>query len=139
MLTRVPPDLLEKAVSLHGHLGPFLVLGLKMGLKVESTLGKPVACEIATPGRKPFLCVVDGLKTVVGCSVVLREGESLSAWFSNTKGDELVIRVRASVVGKYADKYVGAPWEGCEKDAYEVLESSDEELFEPWASGEPAG
>jgi hypothetical protein len=130
MLTVVSKELLEKAVSLHGHLGPFLVLGLKMGLRAESSIGKPVSCEVSTVGRKPYLCAVDGLKTVLGCNIVLKEGEGLSASFSNSGGNEIVLRVKASVIGKYAEKYVGAPWKDCEEDAYEVMRSSDEELFE---------
>lgn len=131
MLTVVSKELLEKAVKLHGHLGPFLVLGLKMGLRAKSIMGKPIACEVATPGRKPFICVVDGLKTVLGGNVAAREGEGLSVRFSNPAGDKLVLVVKESIVEKYAGKYVGAPWEGCEEDAYEVMASRDEELFEP--------
>jgi len=130
MLTVVSKELLERAVRLHGHLGPFLVLGLKMGLRAESSIGKPVSCEVTTVGRKPYLCVVDGLKTVVGSNIVVREGRGLSASFSNSGGDVIVLRVRTSIIGKYAEKYVDAPWEDCEEDAYEVMRSSDEELFE---------
>ncbi|MEM3660614.1 MAG: FmdE family protein [Thermoproteota archaeon] len=131
MLTRVPRDLLERAVSLHGHLGPFLILGLKMGLKAWNTIGKPVACEVTAPGEKPYLCAVDGLKTVVDGSIAVKNGDGLSAWFRSANGSQLILRVRASVVGRYARKYVGTPWEGCERDAFEVAEASDEELFEP--------
>ncbi|MCX8183685.1 MAG: FmdE family protein [Crenarchaeota archaeon] len=131
MLTRVPRELLERAVSLHGHLGPFLVLGLKMGLKAWNTIGKPVACEATAPGEKPYLCVVDGLKTVMDGSISMKNGDGLSAWFRSASGSQLFLRVRASIVRKYAEKYVGTPWEGCERDAFEVAEASDEELFEP--------
>lgn len=125
MLTTVPQGLLEKAVRLHGHLGPFLVLGLKMGLKAESIIGKPVACEVFAILRKPYVCAADGLKTVIRGNIVLKEGKGLSAKFSNGK-DSLVIEVRRSIVEKYA----GVSWEKCEENAYEVMKSRDEELFE---------
>ncbi len=131
MLTRVQRELLEKAVSLHGHLGPFLVIGLKMGLKAWNTVGRPVACEVTAPGEKPYLCCVDGLKTVLGGSISVKNGDCLSAWFRSASGSQLVLRVRASIVEKYAMKYAGTPWEGCEQDAFEVADASDEELFEP--------
>jgi formylmethanofuran dehydrogenase subunit E len=124
MITIVPKDILEEAVMLHGHLGPFLVLGLKMGLKAKSILGVS-SCEVSTILRKPYVCVVDGLKTVMGDNVVLREGDGLSARFSNGKGS-IIINVRRSIVERYA----ATPWEKCEENAYEVMSSSDEELFE---------
>jgi len=126
MLTIVSKELLEKAVSIHGHLGPFLVLGLKIGLRAEGIIGKPVACEVTTLGRKPYLCVVDGLKTVMGGNIVVREGEDLSATLSNSSGNKVILRVKADVIRKYA----GVRWEKCEEDAYEVMGSRDEELFE---------
>jgi formylmethanofuran dehydrogenase subunit E len=77
----ISKKLLENAVRLHGHLGPFLVLGLKRGLRSERILGeKPEKCEMETINRKPFLCVVDGIKTVMGSdAVTMREGNGLSA------------------------------------------------------------
>jgi len=42
-------ELLEKVVKIHGHLGPFLVLGLKMSLLARKLLGeKPERCEVET-------------------------------------------------------------------------------------------
>ncbi|MEM2087811.1 MAG: FmdE family protein [Thermoproteota archaeon] len=125
MLTIIPKDVLEEAVMLHGHLGPFLILGLKMGLRAKSIMEMPIACELSTVLKKPYLCVVDGLKTVIGNKIVLREGEGLSARFSNGKAS-ITINVRRSIVERYAE----APWEKCEENAYEVINSSDEELFE---------
>jgi formylmethanofuran dehydrogenase subunit E len=84
MPTTLSEELLENAVKLHGHLGPFLVLGLKMSLRAERILGgKPEKCVVKTINSKPFLCVLDGIKVRIGNdSVTVREGKSLSARFS---------------------------------------------------------
>ena len=126
MSTIISRELLEKAVRLHGHLGPFLVLGLKMSLLAKKILGrKPSRCEIATMSRKPYLCAVDGIKAAIGNVVTVREGDGLSAKFS-AKGKEIVFRVKRDLVKKYAD----GPWEKCEEYAHEVMKSDDERLFE---------
>lgn len=124
----ISKELLEKAVKLHGHLGPFLVLGLKMSLKAEETLGeKPSKCIVRTVTRKPYLCTVDGVKTVLGKAVIeVREDEGLAAKFSGANGEETTIRVKRSLVEKYAK----VPWEKCEEYAEEVMKSSDSQLFE---------
>lgn len=125
MLTIIPKDVLEEAVMLHGHLGPFLVLGLKIGLRAKSIIEIPIVYEVFTVLKKPYLCAVDGLKTVIGDNIMLREGDGLSARFSNGKAS-ITINVRRSIVERYAE----APWEKCEENAYEVINSRDEELFE---------
>jgi len=127
MSTIISRELLEKAVRLHGHLGPFLVLGLKMSLRAKKILGrKPSRCEIATISSKPYLCTVDGIKTVIGNAVTVKEDDGLSARFSNADGKEIVFRVKKGLVKKYAE----GPWEKCEEYAHEVMESEDKGLFE---------
>lgn len=118
-------EILDEAVSLHGHLGPFLVLGLRMGLRAVNTIGMPSSCEVFTVMKKPYVCAVDGLKTIVGGNIVLHEGDGLSARFDNGE-DSIVIRVRESVLEKYAE----TPWEKCEENAYLIMGLDDEDLFE---------
>ncbi len=36
----IPKELIESAVKFHGHLGPFLILGLKAGLYANEVLGR---------------------------------------------------------------------------------------------------
>ena len=124
----ISKKLLENAVRLHGHLGPFLVLGLKRGLRSERILGeKPEKCEVETINRKPFLCVVDGIKTVMGSdAVTMREGNGLSAKFWKANGKEVMVRVKKALIEKYAE----GSWEKCEEYAYEVIRSNDRQLFE---------
>ena len=128
MPTIISKDLLENAVRLHGHLGPFLVLGLKLSLRAKKILGeKPEDCEVETKNCKPFLCVVDGIKAVIGSdAITVREGNGLSAKFSKAKDGEVIVKVRKALVKKYAE----GPWEKSEEFAHEVLRSSDEQLFE---------
>ncbi|MEM3730487.1 MAG: FmdE family protein [Candidatus Bathyarchaeia archaeon] len=128
MSTMIDAKLLEKAVKLHGHLGPFLVLGLKMSLRAEEVLGqKPNRCELETVNSKPYLCVVDGIKAFLEqCTVTIREGEGLTAKYTGVDGKEIVVKVKKELVNKYAK----VPWEKCEEYAHEVIRSSNEQLFE---------
>jgi hypothetical protein len=128
MTATISKELLDHAVRLHGHLGPFLVLGLKMSLRAEKVLGeKPEKCEVETINSKPFLCVLDGIKTVIRRDAVsVREGNGLSAKFGKANGEEVIVRVKKDLVGKYSE----GPWEKSEEYAYEVIRSDDEQLFE---------
>ncbi|MEM3054765.1 MAG: FmdE family protein [Candidatus Bathyarchaeia archaeon] len=124
----ISKELLEKAVRLHGHLGPFLVLGLKMSLMAEEILGeKPLKCIFETVNRKPYLCAVDGVKAVFGEAVIeVHEDDGLAAKFRGVNGGETTIRVKRSLIEKYAK----VPWEKCEEYAKEVMVSGDSQLFE---------
>jgi formylmethanofuran dehydrogenase subunit E len=128
MTATISKELLDHAVRLHGHLGPFLVLGLKMSLRAEKVLGeKPEKCEVETINSKPFLCVLDGIKTVIRRDAVsVRESNGLSAKFGKANGKEVVVIVKKALVEKYSE----GPWEKSEEYAYEVIRSDDEQLFE---------
>lgn len=126
MIPVIPEEMLEKAIKLHGHLGPFLVLGLKMGLLAKHVIGKPVSCEVITAPKKPYLCTLDGLKTVMGDNITVSEGNGLSARFENDEGERVVLTVKTSLV----KRYVESPWEKCEENAREVMRSSYKGLFE---------
>jgi formylmethanofuran dehydrogenase subunit E len=119
--------LLERAVSIHGHLGPFLVLGLRMALLAKEVLGDvPCRCEVKTLNKKPFICSVDGMKAVMGCNGIdVENGEGLAAVFRAADGREVSIEVRDSTLKKNAK----VTWEMCEKYAHDVMVSKDEELF----------
>lgn len=128
MTLQISGKLLEKAVRLHGHLGPFLVLGLKMSLKAEEILSeKPSKCVVETVNRKPYLCLVDGVKAVLGkVAVEVHEGNGLAAKFIGNNGGEITIRVKRRLLEKYAR----VPWEKCEEYAEEVMKSGGSQLFE---------
>ncbi len=124
----ISKELLEAAVRRHGHLGPFLVLGLRMSLRAKEILGgKPSRCELETTNRKPFLCALDGIKTVMGSdAVIVREGAGLNAKFSQAKDKTTTVKVKRSLVKKYAE----GPWEKSEEYAYEIIQTDDEQLYE---------
>jgi formylmethanofuran dehydrogenase subunit E len=128
MASFIDKELLEKAVRLHGHLGPFLVLGLKMGLRAKEILGEELGwCALETVNCKPYLCAVDGIKTVMESdAVTVRKGEGLTFKCDGVNGKEVIIRVKKALVKKYAE----GPWEKCEEFAHEVIRSDDRQLFE---------
>ena len=120
--------LLNEAVIAHGHLGPFLVIGLRMGL-----LGRKLCdterprCRVAVIERKPPLCTVDGIKTALGQSTLqVRPGPGVCAVFTSMTGKSIALKVRPSVL----ERYWSVAWDKCEEAAAEVLRSSDEDLFE---------
>jgi len=66
------PDELRGATNFHTHLGPFLVVGLRMGAVVTRELGsEPFSIHIVahTGRRPPYSCVLDGIQFSTPCTV----------------------------------------------------------------------
>ena len=67
----LPKDLLEGAVKFHGHLGPFLILGLRAGLSGIDYLGKDyfeLSAKVETTLHPPHSCFIDGIQFSSGCT-----------------------------------------------------------------------
>ena len=67
-------EILEKAIDFHAHLGPFLVLGVRMGfialreLKAKKDDPK-LRVTVSTKLFVPFSCVIDGVQVATKCTV----------------------------------------------------------------------
>jgi formylmethanofuran dehydrogenase subunit E len=98
-------DLLKRVVEFHGHLGPFLVLGMKAGLHANSLLGKDcfkMTSMVATEPSPPTSCFVDGVQFVTGCTmgkrnIKLKRGKGASVVFSKD-GRTIKLKVRENVL-----------------------------------------
>jgi len=106
----IPKSLLKEAVKFHGHLGVFLVLGLKAGLYVNKKLGKNNgemhAC-IETELFPPLSCFVDGVQVVTGCTmgkrnIELKNGNSLSVKFVKG-GRQLTLQVKPVLLNGFRE------------------------------------
>ncbi|MEM4140761.1 MAG: FmdE family protein [Nitrososphaeria archaeon] len=116
---------IEKAVSFHGHYGPFLMLGLKAFLYAKKVLGNITRCEIYTVGIKPYLCTLDGIKVVSDCEINVFDGKELQLIFCN--GEQ---RLKMNLKKDYLNRYLDRPWNELERLADEVLEKDITLLFD---------
>jgi len=120
-------QLLDEAVRAHGHLGPFLVIGLRTGLLGKRLCnGEVQECRVETIGVKPPLCAVDGIKAAIGqATLSVKPSPGICAIFTATSGNRVAVRVKAEVL----ERYRSVAWERCEEAAGEVLRSVGEDLF----------
>jgi len=66
--------IINKAADFHGHLGPFLVLGVRMGLIGVRELGakendEELRVTVMSKYSVPFSCVIDGIQVATKCTV----------------------------------------------------------------------
>ena len=65
-------ELIEKAADFHGHLGPFLVIGVKMGKFAKTNLSNAengnLETTVKVPLLTPFSCVLDGIQVTTHCT-----------------------------------------------------------------------
>jgi formylmethanofuran dehydrogenase subunit E len=68
-------SLIEKAAGFHGHLGPFLVIGVRIGSLAEKILnvnaGESSKLRVTArlPLLTPFSCIIDGIQATTQCTV----------------------------------------------------------------------
>jgi len=64
-------DLINQAVTFHGHFGPFLILGLRAGLIGVNYLEKnyfELQAIVTTSPNPPVHVSLDGIQFVSGCT-----------------------------------------------------------------------
>jgi formylmethanofuran dehydrogenase subunit E len=126
-------DFLGRAIDFHGHLGPFLVIGLRAGLLGSHHLGKSqfeLKATVETSARPPRSCFIDGIQFSSGCTtgkgnLKVRTGSSISVEFTGG-GRSLRIGVKSNIL-EMLDSLSSE--EQMEKLSKEMLEKTDDELF----------
>jgi len=126
-------NILDRAVAFHGHLGPFLVLGMRMGLLGRSLLRETESVVLRTGVRPPSSCVIDGVQvssgfTVGKGSVLVEESSEVSAEFRGG-GRSIEVALRIDVHKDLLESIRGADVNELEKIAYEMLEAPVNDLF----------
>ncbi|MBI1390042.1 MAG: hypothetical protein GC154_16495 [bacterium] len=80
------PVTAEQLTRLHGHMGPYVVIGAKMGEFAVEKYGMPryfgVTVEVECPASPPFTCIIDGLQMATGATmgkrnIHLKDGEGM--------------------------------------------------------------
>jgi formylmethanofuran dehydrogenase subunit E len=67
--------IIEFARQLHGHIGPYLVIGIRMGaaakkaLNIKDTEETHLRAEVAVPLYPPFSCLLDGIQVSTTCTI----------------------------------------------------------------------
>jgi len=126
--------LVEEGVKFHGHLGPFLILGLKAGLYANNTLGKDcfrTYVIVETETSPPFSCIVDGIQITTGCTmgkrnIELKKGRHLHVTFVK-EGTRLKMRLKDKILKELENLKSG---EECKRKAISLLNKSIQELFD---------
>ncbi|MCR3884510.1 formylmethanofuran dehydrogenase subunit E family protein [Methanotrichaceae archaeon M04Ac] len=128
-------DAVQKAVEFHGHLGPFLVLGVRMGHLAKRELGSSGfegMRAVAKTGNVPSLsCLLDGIQISTGCTMgngkISAEPPGIPEAEFSAGEKKVTIRAKGEVVEeirRWRERYASL-----EEIARSIQGRSDEELF----------
>ncbi len=92
---------IEFARKLHGHVGPYLVIGLKMGIAAKKALNildtesTHLRTEVAVPLYPPFSCLLDGLQVSTTCTIgnqrlQIKNTKTIQATFTKENSSKIV-------------------------------------------------
>jgi formylmethanofuran dehydrogenase subunit E len=137
-------DGLESAISnagrLHGHVGPFLVIGVRMGRIAEQMFGLDadkngeLRVDVYAPLSTPFSCVIDGIQATTRCTIgnqkleVISSRREIVARFER-KDSSRVLRIRLNT--KIAEEIIDRMSRGSsvEELAFEIARLPESRLF----------
>lgn len=134
-------EIIEKAVDFHGHLGPFLVLGIRMGFiglrELEVKKGNPkLRVTMITKPSVPFSCVIDGIQATTRCTIGNRKlklqdsSGNISAKFKLLNGKIVAVTLnpaKQQELETLVSKHVSS--QEIEKIAGNIILTSERELF----------
>ena len=111
-------SLIKKAADFHGHLGPFLVIGVRIGslskkiLNANAGESSKLRVTARLPLLTPFSCIIDGIQATTQCTVgnqklkVENMQAQIIMHFEQRDSDKaLKIRVNPKIIGELKNKY----------------------------------
>jgi formylmethanofuran dehydrogenase subunit E len=102
-------SLLRKATDLHGHFGPWLTLGVRMGLLGLRELGAKkgeaqLHVTVVLQYRLPFSCMLDGIQATTGCTIGNKrleweESKQFGTRFLHNSDDRQVeVKIKSTII-----------------------------------------
>jgi formylmethanofuran dehydrogenase subunit E len=133
-------ELIEKAADFHGHLGPFLVIGVRMGNTAERILNtnamqhKKLEATVKIPLLTPFSCVLDGIQVTTHCTVgnqklrIENSQKEIAACFELQNSDR---KLKVSVNPKIVEELMNEISEGASNEelAQKIASMPENQLF----------
>ena len=128
-------ETLKKIEQFHGHLGPYSVIGYRMGRIANEKLGENPFLKTAivwTHTAPPMSCVIDGIQISSGCTIgkgnlTVLSGNIPKVRFSDNNGKKIEILLRESIK-KEIDTMVNE--QNIVSYSEHLYLKSDQELFE---------
>ncbi|MGC9514090.1 FmdE family protein [Methanocrinis sp.] len=129
-------DMIERAVEFHGHLGPFLVLGVRMGLVALRELSSPgyqgIEALVKTRNTPSLSCLLDGIQVSTGCTMgkgnIRTEPLGRAEAEFSTEEKKVTLKVNDEIVAEI--KRWRESYASLEEIARSISKRSDEKLFE---------
>lgn len=133
--------ILNRAEEFHGHLGPFLVLGVRMGLIGLRELEvkrdeKKIRITAMLTYSIPFSCVIDGIQVATKCTVgnkklVLKDSPGIAANFKLQNNNEITVIVNSIIFDRLKNELVSkkVPTERIRELAQLVASLQEDTLF----------
>jgi len=139
---------MHTAIDLHGHFGPFLALGVRMGLVGLRELGVKkgdtrLHATVVLKYVAPISCILDGVQTTTKCTVgntrlTWKESERIGATFQLSDSRRRVtVWVNPEVLEELKHKLARKPSDKATRQlGWDIASRTDAELF---LSGKESG
>ncbi|MDH5390762.1 MAG: FmdE family protein [Candidatus Bathyarchaeota archaeon] len=140
MDTELTP-IIKKAADFHGHLGPFLVIGVRIGFIGVRELGvkekdKKLRVTAMLRNSVPFSCAIDGIQMATKCTIgngkmKLRNSSGIAARFELQRGEQIAVSVNPTAFEILKNELLSenVPPKEVRKLAHLVASMPEEELF----------
>jgi formylmethanofuran dehydrogenase subunit E len=131
---------IRNAQKLHGHLGPFLIIGVRMGILAKRILNanavksNKLQVTAKLPLSTPFSCILDGIQATTQCTIgnqklrIENSQARIAAFFERkNSGDILSVHVNPQIIDELKNRYS----EGASNEelAREITSMSESQLF----------
>jgi formylmethanofuran dehydrogenase subunit E len=90
------PEEIRQLKRFHGHLGPFVVVGYRMGTIARQTMEGRISATVFTGSKVPLSCIIDGIQFASSCTlgkgnISVHENDQAKALFVN---DRFLVEIR---------------------------------------------
>jgi len=127
---------LQRIGEFHGHLGPYAVLGYRMGLVANREFGDSAFKKVArvfSGSSTPMSCMIDGIQLSSGCTlgkgnIIVEESGEPRVIFSDKEGSKSIeISLKDEVFQMLKEKMTS--WENGEELAERVFLMPEDEFL----------